>query len=558
MLRGSRAARTTEPPMQTASWPTTRRWLLLAAALALLNGAVTFHNVWPTPWITTRHELSIELAVLLLALAIYCEIYGPLRRSVAVGLTALLLAMSIGRYAEVTAPALYGRPVNLYWDAQHLPRVAAMLAEVAAPWLVAAIALGAAAALAALAAALHWAVTRVTDGLRGASSRRALGGLAAGVIGLYGVAQVLEWPARHWFSLPVGPTFNQQAAFVLDALALEGDGALPITPLPESDLQQAAGADVLLLFLESYGAAAYDTPSIAAVVAPRRVELEAAAAATGRNVVSAFVESPTFGGASWLAHATLMSGVTVRDTGSYNLLLTQRRETLPTLFSAAGYRTIAWMPGLRNAWPEGAFYGFDAIVGARELDYRGPDFGWWRIPDQYALAKLDALELHGAARAPRFVFFPTINTHIPFRPTPPFQPSLTRTLGEEPYDTADVAASLGVATDWGNLAPAYADTLAYTFRYLAAYLRERANADLVLVLVGDHQPPASVSGTGARWDVPVHVVTARGAISDALLDSGFGPGLVLAPGSAAVADMRELTGLLLRALDSGAGRTGYR
>jgi hypothetical protein len=29
----------------------------------------------------------------------------------------------------------YGRPVNLYWDARHLPNVGAMLAEVAKPWM---------------------------------------------------------------------------------------------------------------------------------------------------------------------------------------------------------------------------------------------------------------------------------------------------------------------------------------------------------------------------------------------------------------------------------------
>ena len=97
--------------------------------------------------------------------------------------------------------------------------------------------------------------------------------------------------------------------------------------------------------------------------------------------------SPTFGGGSWLAHASFMSGVEVRDTGDYTLLLTQRRETWPKLFEAAGYRAVAVMPGLRSAWPEGAFYGFDTIYDALALDYRGPDFGWWRIPDQFSLAR---------------------------------------------------------------------------------------------------------------------------------------------------------------------------
>ena len=69
-----------------------------------------------------------------------------------IGLTLLMLALTLGRYAEVTAPALYGRPVNLYWDAQHLPKVAAMLAEVGQWWLVGLLVLGVVALLAGLVA----------------------------------------------------------------------------------------------------------------------------------------------------------------------------------------------------------------------------------------------------------------------------------------------------------------------------------------------------------------------------------------------------------------------
>ena len=111
-------------------------WLKLGLALFLLNLALTLQNVWPTPWVTTHHKFSLEIALLLLALTGYAELrHPPAQRLVgwlAVGLTLLTL----GRYAQVTAPALFGRPVNLYWDAQHLPGVAAMLAQVTPAWLV--------------------------------------------------------------------------------------------------------------------------------------------------------------------------------------------------------------------------------------------------------------------------------------------------------------------------------------------------------------------------------------------------------------------------------------
>ena len=106
-----------------------RQWLKLAAALFVLNAALTLQNVWPTLWVRLRPEVSIELGVLLLVLVVWTSFVAPLGRKTLAGLTVLMLVLLIGRYAEVTSPALYGRPVNLYWDSQHLPNVAAMLAE---------------------------------------------------------------------------------------------------------------------------------------------------------------------------------------------------------------------------------------------------------------------------------------------------------------------------------------------------------------------------------------------------------------------------------------------
>ena len=42
-----------------------------------------------------------------------------------------------------------------------------------------------------------------------------------------------------------------------------------------------------------------------------------------------------------------------------------------------------------------------------------------------------------------------------------------------------------------------------------------------MILIGDHQPPALVSGEGVPWDVPVHVITSREEVLNALLSSGF-------------------------------------
>ena len=398
-----------------------------------MNAALTFSNVWPTLWIAPRAELSIELGVLLLVLAAWTAFVRPLGRAARVVVTLLVLAFLLGRYAEVTAPALYGRPVNLYWDAQHLPKVAAMLAEVGPWWLVGLLVIGIVTLLGAVTAGVAWCVGAVARVLDSTGGRRGVGAVAAALVAAYVLGHWLDWPVRHKFALPVGATYLQQVRFVVAAWVADPNRKLQGVPLPPSDLGRLGGGDVLLMFLESYGAVTYDVPAIARIVAPARDELAHAAAETDRHVVSAYASSPTFGGGSWLAHASFMSGIDVRDTGDYMLLLTEERETWPKLFRANGYRSVAVMPGMRGPWPEGTFYGFDAIHDERGLEYRGPEFGWWRIPDQFSLARAAELQASDAAAEPLLTFFPTINTHIPFLPVPPYQADWQRVLESDPY-----------------------------------------------------------------------------------------------------------------------------
>ena len=528
-----------------------RQWLALVFAVLLLNASVTFGNVWPTLGISPRAEISVELAVLVLALSLWRSFMGRVPRSASTALAVVALFFVGGRYAAVTAPALYGRPVNLYWDAQHLPNVAAMLAEVAPWWLIALVLVGVGGFFTAIAAVLRWCLFRVAAGLDDVRARRVLGGIAAAAVAAYALGTLFDWQVRHFFTRPVVDVYRDQISFVLQARSAHAHPELPVVPLASTDLARVAKVDVLAMFLESYGAVTYDMPQIERIVSPLRQEFAAAASTRGRRVLSAFVTSPTFGGGSWLAHSTFMSGIEVREPDAYALLLTQRRATVPKLFKERGFRAVALMPGMRNDWPEGAYYGFDAIYDEKALDYRGPDFGWWRIPDQYSIASLDVLEPR-AARAPLFAFFPTINTHIPFLPIPPYQPDWSRLRTAEPFDLAHVEASVSREADWLALGDPYAQSFEYTFAYLADYVRDHAPADALLVFIGDHQPAASVTGPDARWDVPVHIVTNRDDIAEALTAAGFIDGVDLA-GRPTIVPMASLTTVFLRALDSGGG-----
>jgi hypothetical protein len=521
-------------------------WLALALSLVVLNASLAFENVWPTPKIAWGHALSLELAACVLILAVLGRRASILARR---GLPALWVALVAGHYLDVTAPGLYGREFNVYWDSQHLGNVAAMLAR-AAPWWL----LAATVAVTVLAAWGAFVLARLALGHVGVAmahprARLGLGALAACVTVLFAGQQISDsHPVA--FADPVTPAYVRQARF---ALAMFGNGTTgaPLGPSPALDtgLRAVDGVDVLLVFVESYGAITYETPAIATGLAESRAELDSAIRDTGRHVVSAFVDSPTFGGSSWLAHLSLLSGVEVRDQYAYSALMASERDTIVTNFSRRGYRTVALMPGMRQAWPEGAFYGFDVIYGRDALEYRGPEFGWWSIPDQYALARLDVLERDQRERAPVFVVFPTSTTHAPFGPVPPYQPAWSRVLTETAFDESEVARAMAITPDLTNLTPSYVRGMAYEYRSLAGYLRQQGN-DLVLVAIGDHQPPAAVSGKDAPWHVPVHVIASRPAVLERLRDAGFRSGL--APRRPSIGVMHELTPMLLDAFDTSA------
>jgi hypothetical protein len=464
-------------------------------------------------------------------------------------LSGLYTVLVVGRYVDVSAPALFGRAVNLYWDGQQLPRFLSVAGQHLALWEQAAIVLAVAGLLWVLYRSLRWAIAVVAHDAAPAAlrSKAALGATAGALVLVAANTAGVEatWPV---VSKPVTPTYLRQADLLITAASARSVAtALPPSPAFDSDLAALGGADVKLVFLESYGAIVFEDPEARRRLADAGGALARAIQASGRHVVSAYVRSPTFGGASDLAHVSLLSGIDLADPLRHDLLLTTARPTLIDLFRARGYETFGLYPALSWDWPERAFYRFDRFLDGRDLGYRGPQFGYWRIPDQFALARFEALHPVRADSPPRLLFFPTITSHAPFRPVPPYQPDWSRVLSAHPFDDADVERTLADRIDWTDLFPAYVRTIEYTYRWIGGHLAQPSPRDYVLILIGDHQPLRSVSGSGASWDVPVHVISSHPALLERFVARGFRAGLE--PRLPALGGMHELTPILLEAFD---------
>lgn len=530
------------------SW---RRILVALAAMLLLNGLLSFSTWWPTPGIVPDHRLAPEFVWLWIALLAIVRLRGALSVRAAGVLAVAYLALVLGRYLDVTAPALFGRPINLYWDAPQVPRFLWVSAQ-ELPW---ALSLAIAAAL----LAALWALTRLLRWAILVTSREtvpyALRTPWTWVLSALAVALVLAnyadvratWPL---VSKPVLPTYLKQAELI--ATAQSAERMTQILP-PSTRLDTAlaapdalgglAGRDVYLLFLESYGAMVFDDPHAAPALSEARARFAAELAASGRGVVSARVGSPTIGGASDLAHLSLLSGIDLADPRRHDLLLTTGRPTLIGLFKSRGYQTFGLYPAVFWEWPERAYYGFDVYLEGRSLDYRGPALGYWKIPDQAAFARFEQLHPRMAGTPPRFVFFPTISSHFPFSPVPPYQPDWNRVLEDQPFDSEATQRALAATPNWLDMRPDYLRTIEYTWRWLGGFLQRPEPRETVFVLLGDHQPTTNVSGAGASWDVPVHIVSTDERLLARFEALGFVRGLD--PGEHRLGNMNDLTGLLL-------------
>lgn len=521
------------------------QWAQLVAALALLNASLTFVSVWPTLWVETRWQLSLETVALVATVALASGLKGAhLSKGTLRSLAILWVLLIVARYIEVSTRALYGRSVNLYWDLKLLPDVGAMFAYVVQPRILFALL----AALCLLPALLYlpirWAIGRVAETSARPRARRLLGAASLLMLGAAATRLAVGGLGAGGVAPPVSISIAEELLEFAGDAWTRAERALPPPASVRSDLARVRGADVVLLFVESYGITSWERPEFQPTLAPARTALRRAIADTGRSVVTGVVESTTFGGESWLAHISLLTGTEVRDSDINRRLMAERRDTLVTTFARAGYRTVAVMPGLHAPWPEGGFYGFDRIYGAPDLDYKGPPFGWWDVTDQFVLARTDELT-RATGAPPLFLFFPTISTHTPFTPVPPYQPDWSRLLTPTPYDEDDLVKAYDATPDWSNLGPDYARALAYMHETLSGYLRRHETRDLVMIVVGDHQPPALVSGEGASWNVPVHVIASRPAVLDRLRGHGFQDGL--SPHGPALGRMDTLMPILLDA-----------
>ena len=461
--------------------------LLGAAAALALVAAVLVQPDRPGP-LAPGALLPLELPlILVLLVAAPPRLRGPLRAL----LTLLLAAMAVLKLADLGVQVAYGRPFNPMLDGELLPAAWRLGSGAVGTPLALAAAAALVAGLALLAAALWWATGRLAR--LAPAHPRWLGALALPL------AALVVLGARPQPPLPLAADTSRIAwEHARDAWAARADLARfraeaardPFAALPaQAILPALRGTDVFVVFVESYGRSALTNPLYAPTVTAALRDGEAALAAQGLAMRSAFLTAPMVGGQSWLAHASLLSGLWIDNQGRYRALLASPRRTLLHYAREAGWQTAAVMPAITLAWPEADYFGYDRILAAADLGYRGLPFNWVTMPDQFTLAAFQRQLLDPAPRPPVFAEIALISSHAPWTPIPPLLP--WDALGDgavfDRYATAGDPPDI-VWRDNDRIRDQYRQSLDYTLRTVTELRRPPLGAPAALR--DPRRPPA--------------------------------------------------------------------
>lgn len=276
------------------------------------------------------------------------------------------------------------------------------------------------------------------------------------------------------------------------------------------------------LVVEAYGQilSTWDMDSsYRALMNRARTRLEAA----GYHMATAYSSAPVHGGRSWLSTSTMQTGILIDEPASYAAFETasHRIPTLAGFFRAQGYDMASLEPASKKRPGLGNddLYAHRVRVDGDRLEYTGPPFGFGNIPDQYSLNTFRTRFLPTVAE-PRYFFYFAVSTHWPWgkNSVPPFEG------GPEwpPLEGTEAIAS--------DFRLSYLRTVEYEWRSLIELLEAERSQDIVIVILGDHQPRLESNQPGeVTFDTPMHVLSRDAAFVARFAERGFQPGLYAEP-----------------------------
>jgi hypothetical protein len=529
--------------------------MLIWAALSLLVGIPPYPNALFTDW---HIGISMEIAIVLGVIAAWQALGLPATRVLVVLASVVVVLTILVRLADMTARGVVARPLNIILDVTLIPALFHVVQTTAGYWGAAGLVAAAAAAIIIMAFLVYWMIGNAAERFKYPATRFIFAGAALVGAVVYGFQLNAGPVLAGYYPINDGAThaWQAQARQFADNRRRRTEFVVATADDPLNDwpsgtgetsrlFDKLDGADVLLIYIESYGRSAVEDELYTDTFVPLLETLDERFAEDGLHSRSGWMTAPMVGGQSWLAHATMLSGLWINDQAFFHLLVAEPRVTLVDMFNRAGYRTAAYMPAITLPWPEGRRYNFDRIYEVRDMPYTGPTWYWGTVPDQWVLDFMERGERSGAPgidgigigdpddRPPLFAMAALISSHAPWLPTPEVVPWEELGDGQIYERWANVGDPPHVVwRDQSRIQEKYRQSVAYSIEAVGDYVANFADDETLVIFLGDHQPATLITGMDASFDVPVHVVSGNPNLVDAFAELDFRPGLVPGPDAA--------------------------
>jgi phosphoglycerol transferase MdoB-like AlkP superfamily enzyme len=234
-----------------------------------------------------------------------------------------------------------------------------------------------------------------------------------------------------------------------------------------------------------------------------------------------------------MSYTSTLFGVSVDQQSEYDALKNKYSEleypNIGRYFSSQGYKYI-WVVPIDRRMSElqetidRSFYGADQWITFETLDYDGPLFGWGpSVPDQFTFGFIQ--EFTQRQEQPSFLVYLTQNSHFPWTPLPPILNDW-RELEDIDMQDGVLSEAQKKGISWNESRQNYMQAVENTFACLEAFITSLEDENSIIVLIGDHQPPA-VSRREDGYGTMVHIISQDVDLLESFREYGFVNGLVL-------------------------------
>jgi hypothetical protein len=151
------------------------------------------------------------------------------------------------------------------------------------------------------------------------------------------------------------------------------------------------------------------------------------------------------------------------------------------------------------------------------------------MPDQYTLSALRRMEL-APRHAPVMAEIDLVTSHTPWTPLPHMVG--WNGIGDGSIYDGMPEQGLPPSVVWRSAAHVqalYGESIQYSLNALISYVTTFHDPNLVLVLLGDHQPAKIVSGSRSTHDVPITIIAHDRAVMARISSWGWQDGMLPSP-----------------------------